>query len=49
MSLIKELTNGEWYLDSNPLLTKRFKCKFVSQLFRGERFKIFIYLMKYPN
>ena len=42
-------TNGEWYLDSNPLLTKRFKCKFVSQLFRGERFKIFIYLMKYPN
>ena len=42
-------TNGEWYLEGNPLLTFKFKCKFVSQLFRGERFNIFIYLMKYPN
>ena len=42
-------TNGEWYLDSNPLLTHRFKCTFVSQFFRGERFKIFVYLLKYPS
>ena len=42
-------TNGEWYLEENPLLTYKFKCKFVSQAFRGQRFNIFVYLMKYPN
>ena len=42
-------TNGEWYMDENPLLSNKFKCRFISQLFRGQRFKIYIYLMQYPK
>ena len=42
-------TNGEWFMDENPLLTNKFKCKFVSQFFRGQRFNVYIYFMKYPN
>ena len=42
-------TNGEWFMEENPLLSNKFKCKFVTQLFRGQRFNIYIYLMKYPE
>lgn len=41
-------TNGEWKLKENPLLKKKIDIKFISQRFRGERFDIYIYLMKYP-
>ena len=42
-------TNGEWTMEENPLLTNKIKIKFVSQAFRGERFDIYVYLMKYPD
>ena len=42
-------TNGEWNMEGNPLLTNKIKIEFVSQSFRGERFDIYVYLMKYPE
>lgn len=42
-------TNGIWALKSNPLLNYNASFDFTSQLFRGEKFKINIYLMKYPG
>ena len=42
-------TNGWWTLKENPILTKNIDITFVSQIFRGERFDIHIYLMKSPE
>ena len=42
-------TNGSWKLKENPLLKKSFNCIFTSKRFRGERFDIYVYLMKSPQ
>ena len=42
-------TNGTWTIEEDPLLQNKIKVKFVSKLFRGERFELEVYLMKYPN
>ena len=42
-------TNGDWSLKGNPLLKKSCDFSFESQLFRGERFKVNVYLMKFPE
>ena len=42
-------TNGTWTLEEDPLFKTKIKVKFVSKLFRGERFELEVYLMKYPN
>ena len=42
-------TNGEWKLEENPLLKKFINVHFVSKFFRGECFKVFVYLMKFPQ
>ena len=42
-------TNGTWTLEEDPLLKTRIDVKFVSKLFRGERFDLEVYLMKYPK
>mgnify|MGYP006873114876 CR=1 FL=1 len=42
-------TNGKWSLEEDPLFQTRINVKFVSKLFRGERFELEVYLMKYPN
>ena len=42
-------TNGEWTISQNPLLQKSCDIKFTSQIFRGQRFDVKIYLMKYPD
>ena len=41
-------TNGSWKLQENPLLKKNINCIFKSKRFRGERFDIYVYLMKFP-
>ena len=42
-------TNGEWESENNPLLKHNVNFTFTSQRFRGERFGIQIYLMKFPE
>ena len=42
-------TNGTWTLEEDPLFKTKINVKFVSKLFRGERFDLEVYLMKYPN
>lgn len=42
-------TNGWWKLKENPILTKNIDITFISQVFRGERFDINVYLMKSPE
>ena len=42
-------TNGKWTLEEDPLLKTKIDVKFVSKLFRGERFDLEVYLMKYPK
>ena len=42
-------TNGTWTLEEDPLFQTKIDIKFCSKLFRGERFDLEVYLMKYPN
>ena len=42
-------TNGEWESENNPLLKHNVNFTFTSQRFRGERFGVLIYLMKFPE
>ena len=42
-------TNGEWELKYNPLLCKKIECEFISKRFRGQRFNIHVFLIKYPS
>ena len=42
-------TNGTWNIKENPLLKKKIDVSFTSQLFRGQRFELFVYLMKFPS
>ena len=42
-------TNGTWTLEEDPLLKKQINCNFESKFCRGERFEVFIYLMKFPE
>ena len=42
-------TNGAWHIKENPLLKKTIDILFNSQFFRGQRFEIFVYLMKFPS
>ena len=44
----KDGTNGDWFMEENPLLTNKIKVEFSSQPFRGENFTTSVYLMKYP-
>ena len=45
----KDGTNGTWIIESNPLLKKSANFDFKSKFFRGEKFKISIYVMKFPE
>ena len=42
-------TNGSWSLTKDPLLNNDISCKFISRTWRGQRFKIFVYLMEIPD
>lgn len=42
-------TNGAWFIKENPLLKTRIDISFTSQFFRGQRFELFVYLMKFPS
>lgn len=42
-------TNGTWSLDQNPLLTNRIDVNFISKYFRGERFRIELWMMSLPD
>ena len=49
ISCWRDGTNGQWTLKGDPLLKRNCDFSFESQLFRGERFKVNIYLMKFPE
>lgn len=42
-------TNGTWTLVEDPLLKNEINITFTSQLFRGERFDVKVYLIKFPE
>lgn len=49
ISVWKDGTNGTWSLDQNPLLTNRIDVNFISKYFRGERFRIELWMMSLPD
>lgn len=49
ISCWRDGTNGRWSLKGDPLLKRNCDFSFESQLFRGERFKVNVYLMKFPE
>ncbi len=42
-------TNRTWTLAEDPLLKNEINITFKSQLFRGERFNVEVYLIKFPE
>ena len=42
-------TNGTWSLNKDPLLSNDIDAQFVSTAWRGQRFRIFVYLMHIPD
>jgi len=42
-------TNGQWTLKGDPILKRNCDFSFESQLFRGEKFKVNVYLMRFPE
>lgn len=49
ISVWKDGTNGTWSLDQNSLLTNRIDVNFISKYFRGERFRIELWMMSLPD
>ena len=42
-------TNGTWSLNKDPLLSNDIDAQFVSKAWRGQRFRIYVYLMHIPD
>ena len=49
ISVWKDGTNGTWSLDKNPLLTNSIDVFFKSKPFRGQRFRIELWMMSLPD
>lgn len=47
--LWKDGTNGTWSLIKDPLLSNDLNASFISKPYRGQHFKIFVYLMHIPD